>query len=141
MNRYSLIIVTLVFTSCVQVAQLNMEGTPVTGNEVLVYKPEPMVEEEYVYEPNPVKSYFSCQEDSLKVSYFSRTLEVKIDNPIGQCFGIYFEPRSIHQNVTISFKAKYTGSDTLDLAAGFTDVNGGKCDAREQLQFISSADK
>lgn len=135
MQKY-IIIFAVFITSCVQVAQLNMDGTPVKPGEVIVYEEAPQVEEEFVYEVNPMKNYFSCQKDSLNVKYYARTLEMKINNPIGQCFGIWFAPRTVSDSVMVSFNAKYTGSDTLDLVAGFTDAGGGSIEATDQLQTI-----
>lgn len=127
--------------ACVRVATLDMSGNPKKSSPISVMDTTAKEDEQFIFEVNAMKNFFSCDKDSLEVKYFYRMLEVSIDNPIGQCFGIYFDPRSINENALISFKAKYEGSDTLDFVAGFTDTKGGKCEDYNQIQSISSVQK
>ena len=138
MNYYISLIALFLFSSCVQVAHLTIDGTPVDTTSIVKYEVAPYMEPGFTYEVNPMKNYFSCNADSLEIGYFSRTIEVEIDNPIGQCFGIWFEPRSISDSAKITFKANYDGTDTLSFNAGFTDVNNGTLSSSEQVKMISN---
>lgn len=141
MKYYILLSIGLLLNACVQVANLNMSGEPRTNTSVAILDSISPTEEKNLSEVNAMKNFFSCDKDSLKVSYFARMLEVEINNPVGQCFGIYFTPRSVNKKSIIRFKAKYEGSDTLDFVAGFTDTKGGKCDDYSLVQTITSTEK
>lgn len=119
-------ILSIISLSCVRMATLTIDGDVKTDEKVLE-KDELVVDVKFVEEPEKsfMNNVFACNQDSLDVKSVSRMVEVKIDHHIGQCFGIWFEPRSISDSTKVSYKAKYRGTDSLEVIVGFTDSDGG----------------
>ena len=114
-----------ILSSCMKMANLTIDGELASDTAI---QDTIDLEADYTakYDKNLMKNFFSCDEDSLDVGYISRMIEVKIDNPIGQCFGIWFDPIHLSDSAHISFEAKYTGTDSLEIMTGFTDDHKGE---------------
>jgi hypothetical protein len=70
-----------------------------------------------------LSSWYSCAAGRPVLALADAHLQVSLDNTVGECFGIYFDPKDIRATLVIKLKAKYSGDNatTIDLLAGFVD--------------------
>jgi hypothetical protein len=86
--------------------------------------------------------WYSCVTGKPGLSIRNSALEVSIDNPLGDCFGMYFDAMDITKTPVIKLKIKYTGdidkAGAADILPGFMDSNNNKTYYPEKAKIVKT---